>query len=219
MRLGRRQGLWWGWQTADHLLPSHFTLFQSILLSLTFYKGDNILLFCYPGEIRDSAVIYCGIIRPSFIRKLILINGSINWGQVKSPLYQPQPDSAQISISPLLQASEAGGGWILWLRGILGKNIWYLGFWVLKLLKDTVIWTPSNLQKCLPSNSCLLYHHPASSPIISNVDWALDILILDWWLYDNYHWVRDYRRILPTQHIFHSQSQKMVTPPCLIVEL
>ena len=44
-----------------------------------------------------AAVIYCGIIRPGFIRKLILINGLINWGQVKSL----RPRSRYQSLHPL----------------------------------------------------------------------------------------------------------------------
>ena len=148
-------------------------------------------------------MIYCGIIRPGFIRKLILINGSINWGQVKSSLYQPQPAPGpryqSLLFSRHQRQVEAG---YCGFKGSWEKNIWYLGFWVLKLLNGPL---DSMLHCTTYKSSCLWYDH-ASSHIIHNVDWALDILILDWWLYDNYHWVRDYRRILPTQHIFHSHS-------------
>ena len=181
MRLGQRQGLWWGWQTTDHLLPSHITLFQSILAPshehfITFY------CFCYPGEIRDGGSDLLWYNQTRFYPQINSDKWIDQLGSGKK-LFIPASASSrpQISISPLLQASEAGGGWILWLKGILGKNIWYLGFWVLKLLNGPL---DSMLHCTTYKSSCLWYHH-ASSHIIHNVDWALDILILDWWLYDN----------------------------------
>lgn len=95
---------YFNWKLYEFLFLSH-----ELLISCE--KGDNILLFLLSGEIRDPAVIYCGIIRPGFIRKLILINGSINWGQVKSPLYQPQPGSRYQSLLP--PRSQIQGRWRL----------------------------------------------------------------------------------------------------------
>ena len=61
-------------------------------------KMEPFLLICAIwGKGSIPAVIFCGIIRPSFIRKLILINGLINWGQVKSL----RPRSRYQSLHPL----------------------------------------------------------------------------------------------------------------------